>query len=339
VVNILHSTWRASGAHRAQGSSTVGAADGEAGSIPGIGTEMPLLPEHWPMLPYPFKPLQHNPLVAALALRMLQLRTRRLEKVIFTATTGRSGTLTLTRLFAAIPGCRAEHEAHPVMNGAVLRAASYGDTDLADRVYGRIKSVNIRRAAIGHRYYFEANHLFIKTFARNAIADFGGRVAVVHLVRPAAEVANSIYHLGDYPSTERGNYWWLDFRAPTNLLAMADVLESDSEFSHPFYKALWYWHEVEARIADWRAKTPAVRVVDFETGWLNDLDRVYDLLDGLGVQYERARLAPLVGAREHTKTHQKVGTPLSEKEAELKAARFLRMLEQRSQAAPASLRV
>ncbi|HEV2700138.1 MAG TPA: hypothetical protein VGV09_00800, partial [Steroidobacteraceae bacterium] len=268
----------------------------------GSGSESPFAPEHWPMRPYPFKPLRHNPLVAAVALRMLQLRTRGLEKLIFTATTGRSGTLSLTRLFAAIPGCRAEHEAHPVMNGPVLRAASYGDSDLVHRVYSRIKSVNIRRAAVGHRYYFEANHLFVKTFADMVIADFGRRVAVVHLVRPAAEVANSIYQLRDYPGTERGNYWWLDFRAPRNLLAMTDILESDPEFSHPFYKALWYWHEVEARIAAWRARTPSVRVIDFETDWLNDRSRVYSLLDGLGMQYETAQLAPLIGAREHAKT-------------------------------------
>ena len=108
------------------------------------------------------------------------------------------------------------------------------------------------------------------------------------------EVANSIYQLGDYPGTERGNYWWLDYKAPTNLLAMAPILESDPEFSHPFDKALWYWHEVEARTAAWRTATPAVKVIDFETGWLNDLDRVCDLLDKLGVQYDRALLAPVV---------------------------------------------
>jgi hypothetical protein len=291
------------------------------------GTETPPLPESWPTLSYPFKPLKHNPLVAALALRLFRLQSRGLEKLIFTATTGRSGTLTLTKLFAAVPGCRATHEAHPVMNGPVLRAASYGDTALVDRVYRRVKAVNIRRAAVGYRYYFEANHLFIKTFAHNAVADFGPRIAVVHLVRPAVEVANSIYQLGDYPSTERGNYWWLDFRAPTNLLAMADILESDPEFSHPFYKALWYWHEVEARVAAWRARMPAVTVIDFETGWLNDLGRVCGLLEELGVQYERARLAPLVGAKEHTKDHQKTGAALPAQEADQKADRFRQLLE------------
>ena len=92
-----------------------------------------------------------------------------------------------------------------------------------------------------------------------------------------------------------------------DLLPIADVLESDPEFSHPFYKALWYWHEVEARIAAWRARMPAVRVVDFETQWLNDLGRVCHLLDGLGVQYEKARLAPLVGAKSTPRIIRKSG--------------------------------
>ncbi len=284
-----------------------------------------------PILPYRFKPLLHNPVVAGLALRVLNLRTRGVEKLIFTATTGRSGTLTLTKLFAAVPGCRAEHEAPPIMNGPVLRAASYGDTALVDRVYRRVKSVNIRRAAVGHRYYFEANHLFIKTFAHNAVADFGQRLAVVHLVRPAVEVANSIYQLRDYPSTLNGDYWWLDFRAPTNLLAMAQVLESDPQFSHPFYKALWYWHEVEARIAAWRTRNPTIPLIDFETHWLNDLDRVCGLFDGLGLQYDKTLLAPLVGSKENTREHQKVGA-LPPQEALQMAARFLQLLKEREPA-------
>jgi hypothetical protein len=326
----------ASGDHRgALGrEEPLGESGNKSGYSTGVGTQTPLLPEHWPTLPYQFKPLKHSRLVSGVARRLLALRTRGLERLIFTATTGRSGTLTLARLFAAVPGCRAEHEAHPVMNGAVLRAASYGDTALVDRVYRRVKAVNIRRAALGHRYYFEANHLFIKTFAHNAVTDFGRRIAVVHLVRPAVEVANSIYQLRDYPSTERGNYWWLDLRAPTNLLAMADILESDPEFSHPFYKALWYWHEVEARIAAWRASMPAVRVIDFETGWLNDLGRVCSLLDALGVRYETALLAPVIGAKEHTKAHQKIGAMLPAQEAEQKAVRFGELLEQLGTQAP-----
>jgi hypothetical protein len=300
----------------------------------GIGTEAPLLPDRWPMLPYAFKPFRHNALVAELALQLLRLQTGRVQKLIFTATTGRSGTLTLTKLFAAVPECRAVHEPHPVMNGPLLRAASYGDTVLVGRAYRRVKSVNIRRAAVGYRYYFEANHLFIKSFARHVVADFGRRIAVVHLVRPAVAVANSIYRLGDCPGTERGDYWWLDFKAPTNLLAIADILESDREFSHPFYKALWYWHEVEARIAAWRAEMPAVKIIDFETRWLNDLGRVCSLFDELGLEYDMSALAAVVGAREHTKDQQKIGAALSAEEAGRKTYRFRRLLERMGMTGP-----
>jgi hypothetical protein len=301
-----------------------------------VDTEMPPFPDRWLMLPYRFKPLKHNRMVAGLARRLFRIRARGLERVIFTATTGRSGTLTLTRLFATLPACSAVHEAPPVMNGSLLRAASYGDREIVDRVFDRVKSVNIYRAAMRQRYYFEANHLFIKSFAQNAVAEFGRRIAVVHLVRPAVEVANSIYRLGDYPGTERGNYWWLDFEAPTNVLAIADILMCDPEFSHPFYKALWYWHEIEARIALWRASVPAVKVVDFETRWLNDLGRVCSLMEQLGVQYEKARLAPLIGVREHTKEGEEICTALPAEEADHKAYCFRQLLKRLAPKAPRS---
>jgi hypothetical protein len=296
------------------------------------GPTMPGVDSHpssnqWLIQPYEFKRLKHNRVIAGIALQILKLRTRRLEKVIFTATTGRSGTLTLSKLFAAVPGCRAVHEGYPIMNGPVLRAASFADTPLVDRVYRRIKAVNIRRAAVGHRYYVEANHLFIKTFIRNAIDDFGERLAIVHLVRPAVEVATSIYCLQDYPGTARGNYWWLDYRAPSNLISLPDLLATDSEFSHPFYKALWYWHEIEARIALWRTRMPAVKVVRFETQWLNDRERVSELLDALGMQYDKASIDATVGRKEHTKEDQKFATGLAPGAAEQMAARFRALLE------------
>src|SRR5277367_3935783 len=109
--------------------------------LPGIGS--PVHPAHWPMSPYQFKAIKHNRLVAELALQYFKLRTWGLERLVFTATTGRSGTLTLAKLFSGLPDCAAVHEAHPVMNGPVLLAATHGDAALVDRVYRRIKSVNI----------------------------------------------------------------------------------------------------------------------------------------------------------------------------------------------------
>lgn len=301
----------------------------ESSAVEAAGPEAVEQGEHWPLLPFRFKPLKHNPVVSGLALSALKLRTRRLERVIFTATTGRSGTLTLARIFGAVRGCAAVHEPYPIMNGAVLRAASYGDVALIDRVYRQIKAINVRRVAAGHRYYLEANHLFVKTFIRNAADDFGDRLAVIHLVRPATEVATSIYCLRDYPGTERGNYWWLDYRAPSNMISMVRLLEEDPEFSHPFYKGLWYWHEIETRVAFWREHMPMLKMIRFETAWLNDLPKICDLLAELGIQYESAMIEGVVGAREHGKTDQKVDAPLATARANEMSLRFLELLRAR----------
>jgi hypothetical protein len=283
----------------------------------------------FPMSAYDFKPFKHNALVAAIAKPALRLRTRELEKLIFTATTGRSGTLTLTRLFAAVPGCVAVHEAPPIMNGPVLEAANYGNAALMDRVYRQVKSINILRASIGHRYYMEANHLFIKTFFQQATRDFGDRLTVIHLVRPAIEVATSIYRLRNYPGTEQGNYWWLDYRAPSNLIQIADALDFDAEFSHPFYKALWYWYEVESRISAWRAQMPSLKIVRFETDWLNDAEKVFELFDALGVDYDRQIVATKVGIHEHDKEQQKMGPALPSEQAQEMHSLYRKLLANR----------
>jgi hypothetical protein len=281
------------------------------------------------MSAYDFNPLKHNDLVAALAKPALRLRTRELERVIFTATTGRSGTLTLSKLFSTVPACIAMHEAPPIMNGPVLEAANFGNVALLERVYRQIKSINILRASIGYRYYMEANHLFVKTFIQQAVQDFGDRLAVIHLVRDPIEVATSIFRLQDYPGTERGNYWWLDYRAPSNLLQIADVLDSDSDFSHPFYRALWYWHEVEARIAAMRAQMPTLKVCRFETNWLNNVSKVYALFDELHVEYDKFLLAARVGIREHDKEDEKTGPALARGRAQEMLSEFRALLGQR----------
>jgi hypothetical protein len=270
--------------------------------------------------------LKHSALVAAPVRLSLQAMTRSLERVIFTATTGRSGTMTLSTLFSMVPGCAAFHEPHPFMNGEVLKAASYGNEAFVDRAYARKKSVNILRAAVGHRYYMESNQLFVKTFIRQAFAEFGDRMAVVHLVRSPVDVAMSLYRLQQLPGTDVAALWWLDLHAPTNVLPIADLLDSHSEFSHPFYRALWYWYEVEMRFARWRARLPSLKVAYFDTEWFNDRPRVFQLFDELGLDYERSEIESLVIGREHTKSDLKVLPALAFSEAEKMDQRFRELL-------------
>jgi hypothetical protein len=276
-----------------------------------------------------FDQLKHNWLVAPLARCALKLLNLRLQKVIFTATTGRSGTKALARFFSSVPGCTALHEPYPEMCGPVLRAATYGNSDLADKAYWHVKSINILRAAFGSRYYIESNHCFIKSFSRQAMDDFGNRVAVIHLVRPAIDVATSIYRLQHHPGTAIGNTWWLDYRAPSNLIALARLLDSDSEFSHPFYKALWYWHEIEMRIAAWSAQRPSRRLVRFETNWLGNKQRLLQLLDQLEIEYDPARIVAISGQAENARAAQKVVAALPAAQAQEMLCRFRKLLARR----------
>jgi hypothetical protein len=273
--------------------------------------------------------LKYSDVVITLARRLLEFRTLGLERVIFTATTGRSGTKTLTKMLAVVPGCVALHEPYPKMNDEILKAASYGDNALVERTFRRIKAINILRASVGQRYYVEANHLFVKTFLPYAVEDFGDRLAVVHLVRPPTEVATSIYCLDQLPGTEIGNTWWLDHRAPANLIRIADLLETDPEFSHPYYRGLWYWYEMEVRFAAFRARFPSMKVAHFETAWFNQAPRVFDLLDDLGISYDKASISSVVGRREHLKLELKVRPPLSADDSERMDARFQQLLHER----------
>ena len=277
--------------------------------------------------------LKYSAPAAAAARCYYALRTRTAERFIFTATTGRSGTLTLTRIFAGIPGCCALHEPYPVMNDEVLRAASYGDSDALDRFY-RAKSINILRAAAGCRYYVEANHLFIKSFVAHAAREFGNRLAVIHLVRPVLEVATSIYRLHRQPGTESGNRWWLDYRAPLNRIRIADALE-DGEFSHPFYKGLWYWFEIETRVREWQQRLPGVPFVRFETDWFNQPQRLLTLVTDLGIVADRRQIESLVGVKEHTREHMKIA-PLQVDEAQWRFEHFVALLQRRCPTAVAS---
>jgi hypothetical protein len=215
------------------------------------------------------------------------------------------------------------------MNGSVLKAASYGDDAFVDRAYARVKSVNILRAAVGHRYYMESNQLFVKTFVRQAFAEFGDRLAVVHLVRSPVDVAMSLYCLQQIPGTGVAEIWWLDHRAPTNVLQIADVLDSDPEFSHPFYRALWYWYEVEMRFARWRVRLPSMKVAHFDTNWFNDRPRVFQLFDELGLDYERSKVESVVIGKEHTKSTLKVLPPLALSTAERMDQSFQDLLHSR----------
>ena len=143
----------------------------------------------------------------------------------------------------------------------------------------------------------------------------------------------SIYRLQRQPGTESGNRWWLDYRAPLNRIRIADALD-EGEFSHPFYKGLWYWFEIETRVQEWRQRLSAVPFVRFETDWFNQPQRLVTLAKELGIAVDSRQIDSLIGVKEHAREHLKIA-PLRSDEAEKMLKQFVALLQRRCPAAAA----
>jgi len=272
------------------------------------------------------KSLKYNSTLCYLVRQYYKFRCRSTRNFIFVATTGRSGTMTLVDLLNNITRCKAEHEPYPAMFNEVLKEKSLGNEEYVKNVYWRVKSINLWRAATGFRHYLESNHMFIKTYIEYAAEDFGKKIQVIHLVRDPIKVANSIYALQDFPGTIEGNKWWLDYTATNNLIYIPEYLDNDTEFKHPFYKGLWYWYEIEARIKYWKEKLPQINFIKFNTEDFNAPSKVFALLTTLGIEFDPESLVTKIDIQSNTRPHQKVSGTIPIEQANVMHDRFVKLL-------------
>lgn len=270
--------------------------------------------------------IKHHPLVASVYNDYLDRRNRRLASYIFVATSGRSGTLTLREIFAAIDDCVAYHEPAPKMVHDAPAGAI--PSEYYRELFYRHKTINIKRAAVGFRYYVEVNHLFAKTFGEHAIAYFGRKLKVIHLVRDPQSVARSIYALNEVPGTTQVSRWyWLDPEERHNVLDLKNILGIPVDAIHPFHKCLWYWYECEARIFLLKERFPDAFKFLVTTNDLNDWDRVKRMLEALDLEYSEDKIRKLVGTRKNIRTSEK-GEGIDRREANLLAIDFHNAVKQ-----------
>ena len=284
-----------------------------------------------------FNHMIYNKYTAKLTNKYYETKLKGLKSFIFIATIGRSGTLTLVDIFNQLDECIALHEPYPAMHDNILNAAANGDHQLVKNFYNIRKSVNIRRNAVGSEHYMEANHLFIKTFVQYAAEDFDSRLKIIHLVRNPKKVANSIYALQDQPGTIEGNRWWLDYHAPTNLISIPEILDTHQEFKHPYYKALWYWFETEARISAWKKKLPQVPFIFFMTENFNNEEKLSALFKQLEISIPSSFIKNVVNLRSHARSHQKKLSPLPEKTTNEMLDHFIALLNKKNISIPSSI--
>jgi hypothetical protein len=169
------------------------------------------------------------------------------ERFIFCATTGRSGTSTLATILAAGDGNVSSHEPFPQMNSYVLRAAAAGRRSVVRAAWHGLKLPAILIAARQSRIYIETNHQFLKVFANLAYQEFGSRLTVIHLVRNRLAVARSLYELGQIPGTHAASRWLPNPLASTNAVPFPEP--GGDELNHPLHRCLWYCVETEVRAA------------------------------------------------------------------------------------------
>jgi hypothetical protein len=271
--------------------------------------------------------LRDLPLLRSASAHLLRMSCARVEAYVFSATTGRSGSMTLANVLESLQDAVVFHEPDPIMHSRHLS----GPDRLAslDELFWRRKRIEVHRAARGHRYYVETNHQFIKGFADQAAAWFGDRLRVVHLRRDPVSVAASFYRMSSVPGLpRRGSLWLLDPRSDENLIQLGELLFGGGEFGHDYYKCLWYWYETEARVRHFRDQHPKVAVQTIGTSDLNDLVKIRGLLQGLGLAYDEDALAQRVGHRHNEKSHD-VQNLLPREEAERMTTCFRQLLSER----------
>lgn len=232
-------------------------------------------------------------------------------KFVFVATTGRSGTEFLQKIFASLPGCSSHHEPWPIMADDVLKSWNDGEEWLARRTYWVQKAVSIRRLTGDNDLYVETNHLFAKSFAPYAIQDFGLRLRIIHLRRDPVSVARSMVALAAVPGTVHGNDWYLDYRAPRNLIKIGDLLGTGGELDDDFYRCLWYWYETEARIQVLKTRFP--QIPWFMLDWEGEipLADVAELIRGLGKEPDMKSLESQVKKKVNQQVSLKEGPTLA----------------------------
>ena len=252
-------------------------------------------------------PLKRNPLVVAAVNAWLDFLCRNVERYIFVATTGRSGTVSLARVFEkAVDGAVCLHEPYPIMFSDYPRGQGIDRERYFREVFENLKTIYIKRAAAGHRYYVETNHQFIKNFAVPAIGYFKNKIRIIHLRRDPVSVASSFLSIDSVPeNTQRGHYYMLEPSDSTNIIRIPELSDNGGEFGHDLYKCLWYWYETEARVADLKKRYPEAGWVTIGTEQLNDRAALSAMFERLGIPVTSERLSRSVSIRENLRTEEK----------------------------------
>ena len=161
----------------------------------------------WRDFPHYWLPQRH---VVAYLKRMESLRSR---KVVFVATSGRSGSGHLAKLLNCSPNVKAVHEPRPQILGK-LQSHSKFDNPYDRMQLAKVYAINKQLEQLPVNVtYAETSHMFIKTFWA-ATVDYFQDVRVIRLRRDPAETLHSCLQLGFFTPY---NASWRDWMSVPGL--------------------------------------------------------------------------------------------------------------------------
>tara|TARA_R110002167_G_scaffold27593_4_gene93815 strand:+ start:953 stop:1705 length:753 start_codon:yes stop_codon:yes gene_type:complete len=221
------------------------------------------------------------------------------------ASTGRCGTNTLYAIFANHPSVSSFHEPYPIVlsnNSEISKL----DSDMLSIQKRKILTI-LRNAKTP--IYFESNHMFVKNFIEEIFTYIPKQqIKVLHLSRDAVKVATSFYSIGSIPGkTKRGKKYLLEPAATNNQIKLPELLEN-GEFQHDFYKCLWYWYEIEARVRFYKKKFHQYFWFDVSTNNLNNEDAIMKLAQYIGLDISQFSRQLNIGKKYNLKLAEKKDT-------------------------------
>ncbi|MCC6406658.1 MAG: hypothetical protein IT453_05810 [Planctomycetes bacterium] len=208
------------------------------------------------------------------------------RRLLFTFTTGRSGTDYLARALGSFARVHAEHEPKPTFASAWRTVLAHPETAREFWLEHKLPRIARSHAPI----YAETSHLACKGFLESLI-ELGALPTVLHLVRPSRDVARSLWTLGTVPGrTFKGVKYYHSPDDPRVLLATGGAHRT----WHDYQLCYWYCLETEARAQRFRARFEplGVRVERVAIAQLTDaagIRRLGDALD-LGSFSTRGRI-------------------------------------------------
>jgi hypothetical protein len=158
-------------------------------------------------------------------------------RLIFTVTTGRSGTGYLAIMLSLVSGVSSYHEPEPKFSDVMRQVQN--ETDVAFRYWLNSKLPFI--ASLGTRIYAETSHLFCKGFVEPLLA-LDILPDVIFLERSHRQVAVSLYNLGVIPGRSSEGLHWLLSPDDPGVLQLPQWQELED-----YQLCYWYCLEIERR--------------------------------------------------------------------------------------------